>query len=147
MRKTAIIGQLILRLALGIGFLLPVMDRFSLLGVPGSGAAWGDWRHFVDYTNSLMPFANRQIANIMSIIATLGELLFGVLLIIGYKIREAAIGAGLLTLCFGLSMAIFLGISAPFDYPVFVFTGAAFVLSGLDHFEWSIDNCVRKRSS
>ena len=75
----------------------------------------------------------------MSIIATLGEFILGVLLIIDYRIKEAGIGAGILTLGFGLSMAIFLGIRTPFDYP-------AFVLSGLDHFEWSIDNYVRKRS-
>jgi len=60
MKNASGIAQLILRLALGVGFLMPVMDRIGLLGSHGSsGVTWGDWKHFVDYTNSLVPFANR----------------------------------------------------------------------------------------
>ena len=146
MKTIAGIGQLLLRLALGIGFLVPVMDRLGFLGPPGSGATWGDWKHFVDYTNKLIPFASWQITNIMSIIATIAEFAFGICLIVGYKIKEAGIGAGILTLVFGLCMAIFLSISAPFNYPVFVFTGAAFVLSALDHHDWSIDSYIKRKS-
>ena len=138
------IGQLLLRLALGVGFLLPVMDRLGLLGPPGSGVVWGDWKHFVDYTNTLIPFASHQIANLMSYFATIAEFIFGMLLIMGFRIKEASLGAGFLTLSFGLCMAIFVGINAPFDYPVFVFTGAAFLLSGLDHYAWSTDSLIKK---
>jgi hypothetical protein len=42
-------------------------------------------------------------------------------------------------------MAIFLSIGAPFSYPVFVFTGGALVLSGIDHYKWSIDNYIQKK--
>ncbi|SEJ79663.1 DoxX protein [Dyadobacter sp. SG02] len=146
MNNILAVGQFLLRLALGAGFLIPVMDRLGLLGPPGSGASWGDWEHFVDYTNTLIPFASRQIANIMSIFATAGELVFGILLVIGFRIREAGLGAGILTLSFGLCMAIFVSISAPFGYPVFVFTGGSLVLSGLDRHEWSIDYYIQKRS-
>lgn len=146
MKNILAIGQLLLRLALGAGFLIPVMDRLGLLGPPGSGASWGDWEHFVDYTNTLIPFASRQIANIMGVFATVGELVFGILLVIGFRIKEAGLGAGILTLSFGLCMAIFVSISAPFDYPVFVFTGGALVLSGLDNYQWSIDHYIQKRS-
>lgn len=145
MKIIAGIGQFILRLALGIGFLVPVMDRLGFLGPPGSGATWGDWKHFVDYTNKLIPFARWNIANIVSVIATLAELVFGICLIVGYRIKEAAIGAGILTLIFGLCMAAFLSISAPFDYPVFVFTGGAFVLSAMGHHQWSIDSYIKKK--
>jgi uncharacterized membrane protein YphA (DoxX/SURF4 family) len=139
-------AQLILRLALGVGFLMPVMDRIGLLGPYGSGGAtWGDWKHFLDYTNTLMPFASRPIANIMGLGATIAEVLFGVCLIIGFRIKEAALGAGILTFMFGLCMAIFLSIDAPFSYPVFVFTGGALVLSGIGQYEWSIDNYIRNR--
>jgi len=137
-------GQLLLRLALGVGFLLPVMDRLGLMGPPGSGATWGDWKHFVDYTNKLIPFASWQMANIMSVIATIAEFVFGICLIIGFKIKEVGIGAGILTLIFGLCMGIFLSIGAPFSYPVFVFTGAAIVLSGLDHYAWSVDDYIKR---
>ena len=146
MKNASGIGQLLLRLSLGVGFLIPVMDRVGLLGPPGSGASWGDWKHFVDYTNTLIPFASRQVANVASIFATLGELIFGIMLIVGFRIKEAGLGAALLTLAFGLCMAIFLSISAPFNYPVFVFTGGALVLSGLDRHKWSIDDYLDKKS-
>ena len=146
MKNTSGIAQMVLRIALGIGFLLPVMDRTGLLGAPGTkGVAWGDWKHFVDYTNTLMPFLNTPIANIMALVATLAELVFGICLIAGLKIREIALGAAVLTFSFGLCMAVFIGISAPFNYPVFVFTGAALVLSGLGSYKWSIDSYLANK--
>ncbi|WPU96992.1 hypothetical protein SNE25_15835 [Mucilaginibacter sabulilitoris] len=145
MKRIAEVGQLLLRLAIGAGFLIPVMDRLGLLGPPGSGPSWGDWKHFVDYTNTLIPFASRPMANIMGGFSTLAEFVFAIMLIVGFRIKEASLGTALLTLSLGLCMGIFLKISAPFDYPVFVFTGAGMVLSGLDHYKWSIDNYVKKR--
>lgn len=148
MKSASGIAQLILRLALGVGFLLPVMDRLGLMGPNGTrGVTWGDWKHFVDYTHTLVPFTSGPIANIMSLVATIAEAVFGVCLIIGFRIKEAALGAGILTLIFGLCMAIFISIGAPFNYPVFVFTGGALVLSGIDQNQWSIDNYVRNRKS
>jgi uncharacterized membrane protein YphA (DoxX/SURF4 family) len=76
----------------------------------------------------------------MAALATLAEIIFGICLIIGYKTKQVALGAALLTLAFGLSMAVFLGIGAPFNYPVFVFTGAGLVLSGLGRYKWSVDD-------
>lgn len=33
--------QLVLRLALGLGFILPVLDRFGVMGTPGTkGVSW-----------------------------------------------------------------------------------------------------------
>jgi uncharacterized membrane protein YphA (DoxX/SURF4 family) len=143
MKNISGIAQLILRLALGIGFLIPVIDRIGLMGPYGSdGVTWGDWKHFVDYTHTLVPFAGGLITNVMALLATIGEGVFGVCLIIGFRIKEAALGAGILTLVFGLCMAFFLNIRAPFDYPVFVFTGGALLLSSIDDYKWSIDNYV-----
>lgn len=145
MKSASGIAQLILRLALGLGFVLPVMDRLGLMGPYGaSGVSWGDWKHFVDYTHTLIPFAGRPIANMLSWLATIAETVFGVCLIVGFRIKEAALGAGVLTFLFGLCMAVFVSIKAPFSYPVFVFTGGALVLSGIDHYRWSIDN-IRNR--
>ena len=141
MKNSSGIAQLILRLALGAGFLLPVMDRLGWLGAPGtSGVAWGDWTHFVEYTNTLIPFVTRPLANLMALGATMAELIVGIFLIIGLKIKEVALGAALLTLSFGLCMAIFIRIGAPFAYPVFVFTGAGLVLSGIGQYKWSMDD-------
>jgi len=146
MKSASGIAQFILRLALGAGFLLPVMDRLGLMGPYGAhGVTWGDWKHFVDYTHTLVPFASRPVAHIMSLVATIAEAVFGVCLVTGFRIKEAALGAGILTLIFGLCMAVFISIGAPFSYPVFVFTGGALVLSGIDHYRWSIDNSIRNR--
>ncbi len=143
MKNSSGIAQLFLRLALGLGFLLPVMDRIGWLGPQGSkGVAWGDWKHFIDYSNTLMPFLNRPLANIMGLFATVFEVVFGVCLIIGLKIKYIGLGAAALTLGFGLSMAIFLNIGAPFAYPVFVFTGASLLLSGIGHYQWSLDEYI-----
>jgi len=141
MNNTPHFAQLFLRLALGIGFILPVMDRFGWLGLPGSPTVgWGNWTLFLDYTSSLMPFLSRSAANIMAILATAGELIFAVLLIVGYKIRLAATGSFLLTLAFALSMLIFANYRAPFNYSVFVVSAASLLLATLPTYKWSIEN-------
>lgn len=141
MIKLQEIPQLFLRIALGLGFIIPVMDRFGLLGEPGSATvAWGDWAHFSAYTNVLIPFLNKTGSDIAGMSATVAEIAIGVCLIIGLKTKTAALGGAFVTLIFAIFMICSLGIGAPFKYPVFVFTGAGLVLSTLDNFKWSIDN-------
>ncbi|ATB33331.1 DoxX family protein [Melittangium boletus] len=137
-------AQLYLRLALGIGFLLPVMDRLGLLGSPGEpNVGWGNWSHFVDYTHSLMPYVNRPLAEVLGAIATGAEVVFGVLLIAGYKTRLAALGSSVLTLLFAVSMLFFAGYRAPFNYSVFVDSAAGLLLSALPVYRWSLDGLPR----
>jgi len=146
MNQRIAIAQLLLRLALGVGFLFPVMDRLGLLGAPGTGIpAWGNWANFVGYTNKLLPFLSAGGASIMGLIATIAEALFGICLIIGLKTRLASLGAAILTLIFAICMATFMSIAAPFKYPVFVFTGASLLLSGLPVYKWSVDNLLLVR--
>jgi uncharacterized membrane protein YphA (DoxX/SURF4 family) len=140
MKNSSHFPQLFLRLALGIGFILPVMDRFGWLGAPGNQTVgWGSWSIFLDYTNSLMPYLSRSLANIMAIIATAGELVFGILLIMGYKIRLAAIGSFLLTLMFALSMLFFANYRAPFNYSVFVVSASGLLLASIPCYKWAIE--------
>jgi uncharacterized membrane protein YphA (DoxX/SURF4 family) len=140
------LAQLFTRIALGLGFLLPVFDRFGFLGAPGSGkVAWGDWSHFVAYTNQLMPFTNLYTANIAGLLATMAECVLGLCLIIGFKVKWMGLGAAIITLTFALFMIISLGISAPFNYPVFVFTGAGLLLYTHHSFPWSIDALLIKK--
>jgi uncharacterized membrane protein YphA (DoxX/SURF4 family) len=119
------------------------MDRLGWLGAPGSGVAWGSWANFTSYTNKLLPFLSAGGASVMGMIATIAEAVFGVCLLIGYRTRQAALGSAVLTLVFGLCMAIFLTIAAPFKYPVFVFTGAGLLLSCTPEYKWSIDSLVK----
>ena len=140
MKNTPHFAQLFLRLALGIGFILPVMDRFGWLGTPGPPTvSWGNWSVFLDYTNTLMPFLTRPVTNVMAIIATAGELVFAVLLIVGYKIKLAAIGSFLLTLAFALSMFVFANYRPPFNYSVFVVSASSLLLATLPSYKWSIE--------
>jgi putative oxidoreductase len=133
-------AQLVMRLALAIGFIAPVMDRLGLQGERGTaGVAWGNWQSFVNYTGTLMPFLPMSLVNLAAIFATFLELVFALCLILGFKIRVAAIGSAGLTAVFGLCMAIFLDLYAPIGYPVFVFTGGAMLLANVTQFEWSLD--------
>jgi uncharacterized membrane protein YphA (DoxX/SURF4 family) len=123
------------------------MDRVGFLGLPGSGkTAWGDWEHFINYTNSLIPIASRPVANIMGLGATIAEIIIAICLLAGFKTKLAALGAALITLTFALCMILASGISAPFQYPVFVFTGGALLLSTLEQFKWSLDMYINKSS-
>ena len=136
--------QLYLRLALGIGFILPVMDRLGMLGLPGSpNVGWGNWSNFTDYTNSLMPYLNRSIASLLGAIASVAEVVFGLMFIIGYKTKYAAIGSGVLTLSFALSMLFFAGYRSPFTYSVFTCSAASFLLSAIDSYKWSLDERLK----
>jgi len=130
MKNTYDIPQLFLRIALGIGFILPVMDRFALLGPAGkNGTSWGNWGSFVSYTHTLMPYMNDTLTNIFAVMATIGEIVFGLMLLIGYRIRLAAWGSFLLTLGFAMSMLFFAGYRAPFSYSVFVCSAASLFLA------------------
>jgi len=146
MNVFAPLAQLFTRIALGLGFLLPVFDRLGFMGAPDSGqVAWGDWSHFVDYTHSLMPFTNLYIANIAALGATIAECVLGVCLIVGYKVKWMGLGAAIITMTFAVFMMATSGIGAPFKYPVFVFTGAGLLLFTHPSFPWSIDAFLKKR--
>lgn len=141
MKGTHSLAQLLLRLALGIGFLLPVMDRIGWLGAPGAtGVAWGNWDNFVGYTHTLVPYVNRSTASILGLIATAGEAIFGIMLIIGFKTRMAAYGSFALTLTFALSMLFFADYRAPFTYSVFVVSFSSLLLAAAPGYRWSIDD-------
>ena len=133
-------AQLFLRLALGIGFLLPTMDRLGILGPAGTaGNAWGNWDNFVSYTNTLMPYLSRPVTQIFAVLATLGEFVFGIVLILGFQTRNAAKGSFILLLLFALSMLFFAGYRAPFSYSVFTACAASLLLSALPNYRWSVD--------
>jgi putative oxidoreductase len=140
MKKTLNFAQLYLRLALGIGFLIPVADRLGWLGPAGQhNISWGNWGNFVKYTNALLPFLSVNGAYFMAILATIFELTIGLLLIIGYKTRIAAFSGFALTLSFALAMGIFLDIKAPFTYSVFSDSAACLLLAGVTRYSWSFE--------
>jgi len=143
MKNSSRIPQLLLRIALGTGFLVAVSDRLGLLGQMGpenKNVEWGNWQNFINYTETLMPFLDRQAVSIMGGIATTAEAILGILLIVGYKTRLAAIGSCVLTLVFALFMTVFLGIQRPISFSVFTFCTASLLLATLPAYKWSIDD-------
>ncbi len=140
MKNSFKIPQLLLRIALGIGFLTTVSDRLGLLPAGTRNIEWGAWDKFIDYTGTLMPFLDRPVVNIMGGIATFLEASIGILLIIGFKTRWAAIAGCGLTLIFALAMTIFLGIKAPINFAVFSTCTGSLLLSTIPVYYWSIDN-------
>ena len=141
MEKFRNLTQLFLRLALGIGYLVPGFDRLGVWGKYGErNISWGDWQHFIKYAGQVMSFLPSSLVNVFAIMATIAEIGFGVLLLVGRWTRIAAIGSGILTLFFALSMAISFGIVSPLSYSVFTASAASFLLATLPACKWSLDN-------
>jgi len=104
------------RIALAVTLLSAVADRFGLWGPPGSPrAAWGDWAHFVAYCGVLNSFAPKALIPALAWIDTGFEIVFGVGLLIGYKLEYVAYGSAGLFALFALAMTWSLGVKAPLD--------------------------------
>jgi len=139
--KDFIFPQLFLRLAISVTMLSAVADRF---GFWGDNSAWGNWENFEKYTRQLTFFLPETLSTFSAYTATFLEILFPLMLILGFKTKIAAYGTGFLLLVFALSMSIALGIKAPLDYSVWVGSAAAFLLATQKEFYFSIDTLTKK---
>ncbi len=132
--------SLLLRLAIGSAYLWEVADRLGLLGAHGQPhVGWGDWAHFTAYAKQVMSFVPTGLVPVLAVLATIGEGVFGMLLITGLFTRFASIGSGILSFCFAVAMAISFGMDSPIGYSVFTVSAASFLLATLPQFEWSLD--------
>lgn len=119
--------KLFLRISIGAGFLSAVADRFGFWSKEVS--AWGNWKNFVNYTQTLNPLVPSSILPFIAWASTFLELAFGVCLIAGFKTSLIARFSGWLLLIFAIAMAFARSIKAPLDYSVFTASAAAFALS------------------
>ncbi|SHN10898.1 MauE/DoxX family redox-associated membrane protein [Chitinophaga sp. CF418] len=134
-------SQLFLRLAFAVTLLSAVADRLGIWGPPGApNVAWGDWEHFLAYSNKLNFYVSPQVGNILAILATALEVIFAVMFLIGYKIKLASWGTCLLMVIFALSMTVAMGVKPPLSYSVWTSAGAAALLGSINKYKWSIDN-------
>ncbi|HEX7869612.1 MAG TPA: DoxX family protein, partial [Chryseobacterium sp.] len=78
--------------------------------------------------------------------ATFLEILFPLMLILGFKTKIASYGIGFLLLIFALSMTVSLGVKAPLDYSVWIGSAAAFLLAGQEKYSFSIDELLAKNN-
>lgn len=135
-----------LRLALGIGFLSAVADRFGLWGRPGAPlVSWGNFQNFLHYTALINPWLPASWIPSVGWITTACEAAFGIALILGVRTRLAAFASGLLTLVFALAMILALGVKAPLNYSVFAFSAGAFLLATIDAYPWSVDSLLSSK--
>lgn len=134
--------QLFLRIAISVTMLSAVADRFGLWG---DDSSWGNWKNFEIYTQKLTYFLPEILSIFSAYIATFLEILFPVMLILGYKTRIASYGSGILLLIFAVSMTVALGAKAPLDYSVWVGSAGAFLLAVQQEYQYSIDYMIRKK--
>lgn len=125
--------SLFARIALSVSFLSAVADRFGLwtpiLGA--DGVAWGTMTSFIAYTGFLVPWLPKSLLPALGWFVTIVELAFGLLLLIGYRLKEVSFLSGVLLLIFAVSMFFFSSLKAPFDYSVFTAASCAFLLYGV----------------
>jgi len=140
--KTSI-AQLILRLSIAMSFLSAVADRLGYWGEPGElNVSWGNWENFLAYSNSLNSFLPVSFGAVLAIMATVFEVVFAILLLLGIKTKQIALLSGLLLMSFAIAMTVSIGVKAPFDYSVWIGSSACFLLCTLPHYAYSVDSLV-----
>jgi uncharacterized membrane protein YphA (DoxX/SURF4 family) len=139
MKKYQGTATVIMRFALATGFLSAVASRLGLWGTHSSG-----WAGYLDYTKAVNSFAPASVIPFLAITSTILESTFAILLLIGYKIRWASLGASILSLLFALTMAYSFGLKEPLDYSVFAFSASAFLLSTMTDYPLSMDRRIRR---
>ncbi|MBK6499091.1 MAG: DoxX family membrane protein [Saprospiraceae bacterium] len=128
------IATLFLRFALASGFLSAVASRLNFWGKQSSG-----WESFINYTAQVNAFIPKSLISAIAITVTILELTFGLLLLIGFQTNYVAFASGSLTMLFAIAMTISFGIKESFDYSVFVFSAAAFLLANCSTHRFSLD--------
>jgi uncharacterized membrane protein YphA (DoxX/SURF4 family) len=140
-------SSVLLRWALGLGFLSAVADRLGLWGAFGQpNVEWGTFARFLEYTHTLNWYVPASLIPPLGVIATAAETLFGLLLLVGWHTRLTALLSGLLLLLFGLSMTLALGVKAPLNFAVFTGVGGAWLLSHCERFPFSVDALLCRRA-
>ena len=129
-----------LRLAMGAGLLSAVADRFGFWGPPGTAlVSWGNFHNFLLYTAKLNPWCPAACLPPLGATVTILEAGLGILLILGLATRMSALLTGMVTLVFGAAMTFVLGVHAPLNYSVFVFSAASFLLASQTPDKLTID--------
>ncbi|HKO81087.1 MAG TPA: TQO small subunit DoxD [Chitinophagaceae bacterium] len=92
-----------------------------------------------------MQFLPYSLVTVFAVIATVVEILAGLLLLVGKWTKVAAIGSGVLAFLYAVSMAISFGIVSPLSYSVFTVSAASFLLACLPSYKWSFDNLLKNK--
>lgn len=134
MKSKINITALFLRIALAATYISAYSSRINLFGGHPNG-----WQNFLKYASEVNSYAPESLKPFLAITATILEIGFSILLIIGFKTRQVAIASGILTFLFAMAMTYSYGIKEPADYGVFVNFTSAFLLAALPEYKWSLD--------
>jgi putative oxidoreductase len=118
------------RIALGSAFLSGIADRFGLYR--GRNVGYGDFAGFVRYTAKVNSFMPPSTIPFLAWAATIAELFFGIVLILGVWRVWVALGSAVLLILFGTAMGISFGIKSPLDYSVFSASSAALLVAAFE---------------
>ena len=140
-------ATLLLRIGIGVGFLSAVADRLGLWGAFGQpNVEWGNFSRFLEYTHTLNWYLPAGMIPPLGVIASGAEILFGLLLVFGWRTRAAALLSGLLLLTFGVAMTLALGVKAPLNFAVLTGIGGALLLANCESFPFSVDELLFRRT-
>ena len=90
--KPVDLSALALRLALAASFLSAVADRFGIWGKPGEPhVSWGDFAHFVIYTERLTSIVPQPLGPSMAWIATVAEIVLALALLVGWQTAHSGV--------------------------------------------------------
>ncbi|MEK6280376.1 MAG: DoxX family membrane protein [Acidobacteriota bacterium] len=112
--------------AAGASFLSAVASRFGLWEKKFS---WEKFASFTSYAAEVNSFMPAFIVPFLAWAATVAELIFGISLILGLRLRWTALCSALLLAMFGTAMATSFGIKSPLDYSVFSASAGALLLA------------------
>jgi uncharacterized membrane protein YphA (DoxX/SURF4 family) len=139
-------SSVVLRLGLGLGFLSAVADRFGLWGSFGQpNIEWGNYSRFLEYTHSLNWYWPAAMIPVLGTVATGAEILFGLVVLVGWHTRVAARLSGLLLVVFATSMTLASGPKPVLNYAVLTGIGGAFLLANCKIFPFSVDELLSRR--
>lgn len=126
------------RLIIGIAFLENVIDRLGFIGPPGApGVSWGDFAHFVAYTAQVNAFAPAEMIPTLAVLATIAEGTFALTMLLGIRVRLAAIGSALLLFVFASAM-VMSGLSE-MQYGVYLMSATSWALATVNASALSVD--------
>lgn len=135
-------ATLAVRLATAANFFSAVASRLGLWGEQSSG-----WKNFIAYAAEVNSFAPTVAVPFLAIVATILEVGFALLLLVGFKTRWVSLGAALLTFLFAMAMTYSFGIKSPLDYSVFVDSASALLLATMPRYRWSLDEYLSATKS
>ena len=145
--KSASYAALLLRIGLVL-FLVGRSRPTQSVGAFGQpNVEWGNFSRFLEYTHTLNWFLPASMIPTLGVMATSAEILFGVLLLVGWHTRIAALLSGLLLLTFGTAMTFALGVKAPLNFAVLTGIGGALLLANFESFPFSVDELLARRTT